>query len=385
MAKVSQYPEETTPNPQGFLFMAVATGTFDSDGDPEYATKKITPDKLGAQGDIGPQGAEGPTGPTGPTGPAGTAGAAGATGPTGPTGATGPTGVTGPTGPTGINITEIVQTKGLAMEYFDDYPIGIINTFDRGWGWEDDGVGVGTPSIVSRTHVDGRTEQRLNMNTLDQYGRRMPWGDKWNRLKIVVLWRINGVANITNVDGYVGVCSGTANMSMSATTDNFIGVRWSNGASTLTYSAGTVSPYYNLSTSYRFYSRRGTTSTFIAAGGSGGHISAGEGHLTAFVYEISRPIFATDGTSVTYAHKEVSAISSTVEFSRSKDCVLQLLNDVATATTSASQADNAILGGTLGSTSGAFDQSTGILDTLNVSWDEFEGLEIAALGVRKIY
>lgn len=370
MAKISEYPTIANPAPQGYLLMAeeVSPGVFE--------TGKVAPDQIGA---IGPQG---PQGPEGPTGSAGANGANGATGPTGPAGATGPTGATGATGPAGTGITEIDQSKGLAMEYFDDYSLGVINTFDQGWGWENDGVGVGTPSIVSRTHVDGRAEQRLNFNTSDQYGRRMPWGGKWNRIKIVLLLRINTVANLTTPNAYFGICSGTTNMVSSATTDNFIGLRTGDGTGTGTYTSGTISDYVNLP-SFRFVSRRGTTTTDIAAGGSGHHVTADEGFLTPLVYEVSRPVFSGGG-SVTYTHKEVSVASTSVEFSRAKDVVKFLLSDISGATTNQSEADTAIVG-SLGTTTGAFDESTGVLDTVNFSWSEIEGLEIAAFGVRKVY
>lgn len=340
-----------------------------------FETGKVAPDQVGA---IGPQGPQGPEGPTGPAG-------AGPTGPTGPAGAdgpTGPTGATGATGPTGPDVTEIIQTKGMAMEFFEDYSVGIINTFDQGWGWENDGVGVGTPSIVSRTHTDGRTEQRLNVGQSDQYGRRMPWGGKWNRIKIVLLLRINGSANITTVNSYFGICSGTTNMVSSGTTDNFIGLRTGDGTGTGTYTVGTASEYFNMPT-FRFVSRRGTTTTDIAAGGSGHHITANEGFLTPLVYEVSRPVFV-GSSSIIYTHKEVSVPSTLIEWSRAKDAVKFLLSDVAGATTSLSEADTAIVG-SAGTTTGAFDESTGVLDTVNFAWSEFDAIEIAAFGVRKVY
>lgn len=71
MAKISEYPENQDPNPEGFLIMAV------DQNDGTFKTFKVQPDQIGAQGAIGPQGA---------TGPAGANGAAGATGPAGPAG-----------------------------------------------------------------------------------------------------------------------------------------------------------------------------------------------------------------------------------------------------------------------------------------------------------
>lgn len=382
MAKVSQYPEEPNTNPEGFLFMAVQTGV-DGDGEPTYETRKIPPERLGAQGPIGPQGAQGPTGPAGANGGAGATGPTGPTGAAGPTGPTGATGATGPTGPQGIDITEIVQSKGLAMEYFDDYANLSTGPFDQGLGWEDDGLmDGGSGGIVSRTHIDGRAENRLALFSNAQYARRMPWGGKWNRLKIVLLLRVNTVATITSVNGYFGICSGTTNMVASATTDNFIGLRTGDGTGSGTYATGTASSYLNMP-GFRFASRRGTTTTDIAAGGSGHHITATEGFLTPLVYEVSRPVFSGAG-SVTYSHKEVSVPSTQIERSNAKDAVKFLLHDIAGATTSMSEADTALVGSS-GTATGAFDESTGVLDTVNFSWSEFEGLEIAAFGVRKVY
>lgn len=395
MAKTTDYPEETTPLPDGFLFMAV------KQPDDSFITKKITPDKLGAQGPAGSQGLQGPTGPTGagvtgptgptgadstvpgPTGPTGAASTApGPTGPTGPTGTAGAAGATGPTGPTGPDITELTARKGVAMEYFEDYAVGAISTFNKGWGWTNDGVGEGC-AIGSYTHIDGRAEQRLQINS-GQYGRKMPWGAKWNRIRIIVIWRVNAGSTINPVNGYVGVCSGTTNMVNSATTDNFIGARWGDGASALTFSNGTVMDKFNMGVAFRFYSRRATTSTFIAAGGSGHFVSATEGFLSGISYEVARPVFATSGTSVSYSHKEVTPDTTTVEYSRAKDALNQLLLDDSSSSSTKTAAEDAILT-TAGTTSGNFDESTGVLDTVNISWPMFDGLQIAALGVRKVY
>lgn len=341
-------------------------------------TSKVTVQQL--QAAIG-SGSQGPQGPTGPAGGAGGAGPTGPTGPGGPTGPTGATGATGAGGATGPTTTEIAQSKGLAMEYFDDYAVGAITVADKGLGFINNGV-ISGGTIGVQTHIDGRTEQRLQLN-VGQYGRKMPWGAKWNRIRIAVLLRVNDVASINNVNGYLGVCSGTTNMVASGTTDNFIGLRWGDGASTLTFSNGTVMDKFNMGTSFRFYSRRGTTSTLILAGGTGHFVSATEGFLTALVYEVSRPAFATAGTSVTYTHKEVSPSSTDVEWSRAKDALKFLLWDDVTTITAMSASEGSIIG-TTGNTTGAFDESTGVLDTLNLSWAMASGLQIAALGVRKV-
>jgi len=271
---------------------------------------------------------------------------------------------------------------GQVIEIFDDYSLGAISAFNKGTGWVNDGVGSGC-TIVSRTQADGRAHNRLEL-IAGQYGRKLPWGKYWNRIKVVLFLRLNHTATINPVDGYLGFCSGTTNMVASASTDNFIGIRWGDGASSCTFTAGVLINYFNMTVSFRFYSRRGTTSTLIGAGGSGHSVSAAEGYLSPLVFECSRPYFATDASPVTYTVKEISPPASLVESSRPKDLIKGLLISSATSALSMSELETAAIGNS-GNTTGAFDQSTGGLDTVNFSWPHAEGLEIAALGVRKIH
>ena len=271
---------------------------------------------------------------------------------------------------------------GQAIEIFDDYAVGAISAFNMGTGWRDDGVGSGC-SIVNKTQADGRAHNRLQIAS-GQYGRKMPWGKFWNRVKIVILWRLNHGVTINPVDGYVGVCSGTTNMVASATTDNFIGIRWGDGASALTFTPGTLINYFQMGVSFRFYSRRGTTSTLIAAGGSGHTVSAAEGYLSPIIFECSRPPAANDNSAILYSVKEVSPPPSLVESSRPKDLVKGLLISSATSVLSMSELETAVIGNSANS-SVSFDQSTGGFDTINISWPQSSGLEIAAVGVRKVH
>ena len=135
---------------------------------------------------------------------------------------------------------------------------------------------------------------------------------------------------------------------------------------------------------FRFHSRRGVTSTSIGAGGSGHSIPATEGYLALLIFEVGRPAFASDLSSILYSVKEVSVSSTTVEFSRTKDLIKGLLISNSTSLASISELE-AAAGGSVGTGSGNFDQSTGGLDTVNFSWPHAPGLEIAALGVRKVY
>jgi len=106
MARISSYPEETSFQPEGFLFMAV------KQEDGSYQTKKITPENVGAQGPLGPQGPQGSVGPPGPQGNPGPTGDTGAIGPTGETGPQGIQGIQGPAGPAGSDTESTLSYAG---------------------------------------------------------------------------------------------------------------------------------------------------------------------------------------------------------------------------------------------------------------------------------
>lgn len=271
---------------------------------------------------------------------------------------------------------------GQVIEMFDDYSLGAISSFTKGTGWLNNGVGTGC-SIVSRTMADGRTQKRLSISA-GQYGRTLPWGKYWNRLKIILLWRLNHTAQISPVDGYVGVCSGTTNMVASATTANYIGLRWADGLSTLTFNAGTLINYFSMGATFCFFTRRGTTSTIIAGGGSGHTLPATEGYLAPIIFEVSRPPAANDAASILYSVKEASPPVALAESSRTKDLMKGLLQSSSGSTVSLSELETATIGNG-GNSSVSFDQSTGGFDTVNFSWPHVPGLEIAALGVRKVH
>ncbi len=279
----------------------------------------------------------------------------------------------------------------VAMDYFEEYSVGSIASLDKGAGWNGNNGVAESCSIVSRTGPDGRTFKALSIST-GQFGRKMPWGDDWNKLRLAVCWRLNGSATFTTVStpALVGICSGTTNMGNSGTTDNFIGQHWGSAASeNITYSAGTSGAgragYYNMGTGFRFASRRGTTTTIIAAGGSGHHIPAGAGYMGFLVIGIQRPVFETDSTSITYTKFEISTDLASVEFSRQKNCLRRLMQDTPSSGTSATPAETGIVGASVASNAAAFDQSTGQLDTVNITWPQSdETLEINGFAVRKI-
>lgn len=272
-----------------------------------------------------------------------------------------------------------------AIDFFEDYAVGAITSLNEGTGWRANGV-VENGTIVSRTHASGYAMKALSLAN-GQLGRRMPWLDQWNRLRLVVGIRINGTASFNTVatGALFGVCSGITNMPKSATCDNFIGLRFGSGAGeTCTFTAGTRVSYYNMGTSNRHFTKRGTTETQVAAGGSGHAFSAFAGHINFYAFRVNRPVFANNSSSVTYTMLEMTPQASEVEFSRSKNALRQLLQDDAGAT-SASTQDQTTGGFLTSNTTVSFDQSTGILDAFAFSWPESTNpVEIYCMGVRKI-
>lgn len=277
---------------------------------------------------------------------------------------------------------------GWCVEFFEDYTAGANPTLSKGIGWDGNGAGSGL-SIASKSIYTGKSENRLII-TGGQYGRKLYFGDFWGRIQIGILFRINGGATFTG-DGYVGVCSGTTNMVASASTDNFAGIRWSgvgDGASnTWAFSAGTVVNKYTQSTSTRFSTRRGTTTDQGVGSGSDGRVfSATEGYRSMLFLEIERPVFASDATSITYSFGMRSTSSVLVEFSLSKRSFVDVMLDVVATTLASLTTGVVIMGGSAVTHSFAFDQSTGKLDTVNISWpNATQTMEITAIAVRKVY
>lgn len=273
----------------------------------------------------------------------------------------------------------------VAIEAFDDYSVGAITSFTGGSGWGANGVAASGCSIVSRTMVDGRTHNRLAISN-GSYGRRMPWGAFWNRLKVVMLVRINSGVDIPTADGYFGVCSGTTNMADSATCTNYVGLRVFDGSIAATFATGTKANSIQVN-GFRAASRRVALTTDRGGLSSGHVVSASEGYLSVIVFEISRPVFALDSTSVNYSVAECSCNLTSVEFSRTKEACYRTITDGAVNASLCNGVEDLTQTQQSGVTCTpfAFDQSTGVFDTINFNWQETAPFEIAAFAVRKLF
>lgn len=274
---------------------------------------------------------------------------------------------------------------GWAVEFFEQYSVGNNPTLDQGIGWDGNGAGSGL-SIASKSIYTGKSENRLVIAN-GQYGRKLFFGDSWNRIQIGLMFRINGLASFS-ADGYVGLCSGTTNMAASAVTDNFIGIKWATGVNSWVFTNGTKVNYYNQALSTRFSTRRaaGTTDQGGGSGSDGRSFSAIEGYRSMFFLEISRPVFATDASSVTYNLGMRSTNTTQVEMSLSKRTFVDVMLDGVASSLAAMVTGSVVMSASAVTNSFSFDQSVGKLDTLNVTWpNASETMEITALAVRKVY
>jgi hypothetical protein len=369
--KVSDYVAGQQAIADGWLFIAERQP---EGAEKPYITKKIAPDQLGA---------------TGPAGPQGLPGNPGADGPTGPTGAAGASGPTGPTGANGANSSdEWVHPDGLSLDLFEEYDPGAIVAPSGGFGWDAAGV-VSGGTIVQRNIANSRTERRLSL-TSGEFARKLYVGSDWHRLRIALLLRCNGASTFT-ADGFIGLCSGTANP-FGGTTDNAIGVYFDPAnVNSWAFVNGTTTDFFAQSVSTQFVTKRGAGAPVNQGSGSGSdgrRFASTEALRTILFLEVARPVAATPATPVNFSWGMRSTNVTQAEFALSKRAILHALLDSANNGSVASDDTIVTLSGSASGTvtnTISFDESTGGLDTLNIRWDGAHPLEICGMGVMKVY
>jgi hypothetical protein len=277
---------------------------------------------------------------------------------------------------------EIAAVDGWSMEFFDDYEVGADPVLDKGLGWDGAAAGSGL-SIVERTVYTGKTEKRLSILG-GQYGRTMHFGAFWNRIQICLLMRINGAAGPITSDHYIGLCSGLTNMVASATTANFIGEQ---AQTAWSHNIGTKANYFQRASASQFVNRRGTTTT-TTGGLSGAHqvnYASTEGYRSMIFIELSRPVFATPATLVSYSYGQCAMTNTMVQFSFAKRAVMDALYTNPVPSGLASANGTQIFDTSNQTNNVNFDESTGALDTFNISWPNASvPFEIAAIAIRKV-
>lgn len=364
MARNSDYEEHIGSTEGSYALMAIDLGGG------AYRLRWVRSETLGSQGPLGVPGLDGESSSS-----------------PGPVGDKGPTGVTGPQGPAGMqgNLGEdaenaqpnIFLDDGFAQDIFEDYSEGQASGFNAGRGWSGDWQS-SNAQIVSRTSYNGQIQKRLSLSN-GEIGRTFRFGSSWNKIQISILARINSAVALPAMNYYFGVCSGKTDMASSASTSNFIGLAGS-AASTITWSTLSFAQQDSLLASgNQAISRRGNTNTVIGSP-SGMVLPSTEAALGQIWMEITRAPFASDASSVTYTQRimGVSGVSTRAGMSLLKEGFVNSLHKGPSTT-------EGLLGSVDSTFTPMFDQSTGPLDTFNFFWDSPAPIEIAAVGIRKIF
>jgi hypothetical protein len=150
----------------------------------------------------------------------------GADGAQGIQGIQGEQGIQGIPGP-GVEIAdEAVNYDGYAIEYFTQYDLGALTVPDKGTGWAEAGsiVGGGSGTIISYTPEGGAITAKCLSLANATYTRKFSWGANWQRVRIVILARVDIAIPIPfTTEWRFGLChvDGTVNL----LSTNFVGVR----------------------------------------------------------------------------------------------------------------------------------------------------------------
>ena len=278
---------------------------------------------------------------------------------------------------------EVTNGDGLAIDFFESYAVGSISSFTEGNGWTANGVGTNC-SIVSRTTHDGVAQKRLRITGAGEIGRKMPWGAKWNRIRIGLLIRIDASATFDSRFA-IGVCSGTSAMYLSSTPTNWAGAaQFDTGTDTFTFATGTQNDYV-ISQSYEGVWRFGATTNSIAGSFTTAKMAAPttEAWLAGYFCDIYRDAFSGT-TAVGYTHDNFAANDSAKV---QRHCTRSHWHKLMQAQNPATDAPNLLTAGTGHPvTSGNVDESAGVFDSINFYWENASNpIEIAAFGVFKLY
>jgi hypothetical protein len=282
---------------------------------------------------------------------------------------------------------EVVSDDGASMDMFETYNTGSISSLSDGIGWGDDGI-VRNGTIVTRTNERGETLRALSLDTNGEFARGLFIGEDWLFLDIFTAWRYNGpAANMTTAGNnvYIGMCSGITNTFKGATTDNFLGIGIQNQQ--YTHVTGTKWDYYTGTFAWRAYSRRGTTTTDEGggSGSSGRRYAQTEGHVTCLRLSIAQPLVASRSTArnFTIYMSDTSTTYHEMPLPSRVACSSNLWQKGSAFSGWAVE----WIGGSTQSWTVSFDESTGVLDTLNIAFDNVDGcdLELVGLSVRKTF
>jgi hypothetical protein len=277
--------------------------------------------------------------------------------------------------------SEVVSDDGGAMDLFETYDTGAITSFDGGIGWGDDGI-ARNGTIVTRTNERGETIRALSLDTNGEFARGLYVGEDWMGLDILVSWRFNGpAANMTTAGNniYVGLCNGIVNTFKGATTNNFLGLGIQNQQ--FTHVSGTRWDYYTGTFSWRAYSRAGTTTTDEGggSGSSGRRYALTEGHVSTFRLTIIQALVANRSTDRNFTLYLGDTSTTYQEFTAPTR--IQHSSNLWQREIAATSKNQEWNGGSIQTWTVAHNESTGVLDTLNIVWDNADSCDVDLYGV----
>lgn len=270
------------------------------------------------------------------------------------------------------------EKSSVAIDLFNDYPVGPITVADRGWGWASPGR-ITNGAIVTRNMSGGRTENRLSLSG-GQYGRTWNWGGDWQGMMFSVLLRLNGAATFSENYAF-GISAGTSAMWADPSATNWLGIVGSNGLSgssipTWTYVAGARYGRFNSNTFSHAY-KVGTTVT-----GNVGNLTsnppcipAEETHYLALSFYIPRNYTASPSTAYTPGYNYFKAVNN--ELHQEVGSWLRTLF----ASPRATGSDFQTLYINTASTFPTVTETTGAFDSLNFWWAGVSGIPAELAGV----
>jgi hypothetical protein len=231
--------------------------------------------------------------------------------------------------------------------------------------------------ILSQKFFSGNSQHCLALRN-DEYVRPLTVGSGWTRLRIGLLMAFDANATISAADFCFGLCNHPYGM-LSWNCPNYLGFGFGPaGAYSLAYIAGSGNPYFQSAAYYRY--RKGSISTHIAGNGNPNYTAATSGSLSR------RSIWIVDITkgSPNYTVSAFGSLSaSLVVLDFTYENLLEAVAQYSAAPRVGSVSLSAC---SAGPQAGAFNESTGVLNALAISWTRFDvAVEIYGVAVYRVY
>jgi len=231
--------------------------------------------------------------------------------------------------------------------------------------------------------ADGRLDRRMSLVGPGEFKRKMIWGEKWKRLRIGLLLRINGGSTITG-DFAFGVCSGITNGVGSATCTNFIGATTRPGnTNQYTFAAGSDVGVFTATFAGGSSKRVNTFTDYGGVSSMKGYPATGSSALCINMLDIKRGRLAASATYSMFVQGPTGSGTAAGSAEQFLDwgTLLQAVSEVDTTSPSGWWYD-----GAASTNSGTFDESAGALDSINVWWSHAStAIEIAGIAVMKAF